>query len=75
MTEFLLKRAITLLRWMDEPAGKYFMQGMMLWLGNLRHKMEKEKDPVEIYRYQGRIEVLNRIVGIREELVNSQRHQ
>lgn len=73
MTEFLLKKAIAVLRALDSEGGKHFIAAMSLWLSHLRKKMEKEKDPVEIYRYQGRIEVLDRIVNLRNEVVESQR--
>lgn len=38
------------------------------WIKDERRKLEKESDEKEFFRQQGRIEVLDRLVGLKKEL-------
>lgn len=61
----------SMLRWIDTPEGKVFFDYIDSMLEMSRERLERETEMVEIYRRQGRAEVLRNISGLREELLRS----
>ena len=56
-----------MLRWFELPEGKMLLDYVSLSLEISRKRLEKESEPIEVYRRQGRIEGLKIVADLPEE--------
>ena len=71
--EILLKSPSAVHKWLSTGESKLFYE----WLDGYQQSTIKElrtnKDVIELHRAQGRLEVINRIMGLKQEIENYQR--
>lgn len=64
----LFERPSAMLRWLEMPEGDMFLSYVYGLLEFSRKRLEKETEPVEIYRRQGRIDGLKVVADLPDEL-------
>jgi hypothetical protein len=47
----------------------YFTEDLEKWLGQIRAFLDDANDPIDIYRYQGKVEILKTIKRKPDELI------
>jgi hypothetical protein len=55
-------------RWLGMAEGKPYYLSLVAWRDQLRETLQNSKDEVEMYRTQGSLKILDRLLGLREEL-------
>lgn len=70
--EILVRPSVTL-AWLSSVEGKIFLDWTLGWLIDMQGNIEKVTDYAEIFRLQGKIEVLKRIVFLKDEIQKYQR--
>lgn len=60
-----------MLRWFEQPEGAMLLTYLNNLLEIARKRLEKESEPVELYRRQGRIEGLKIVTDLPDELRQS----
>lgn len=58
-------------RWLGEPEGNEFMRHLIEWQEQKQKSLRTSEDLLKIGRFQGMLEVLDRILSLREELSNA----
>lgn len=52
------------LSWLEDLRGGQFNDAILEWFNAEEHRIVKEKEPLEIYRAQGRLEVLGTLIEL-----------
>ena len=66
--DILLKHPDALRQWLSKGEGRAFEEWIKNWADAERKTLLESTDVVAIYRAQGALAVLNRILGLREEV-------
>lgn len=66
--ERLFDKAMPTKSWMDDSVTKLFAADLAEWRKDFEKTKQSSKDLVDIARAQGAVTVINRILGLREEL-------
>jgi hypothetical protein len=69
----VLAHASSTLSWLDDPAGLPTLEMLRSWLEDDQKKLRKAESPMDIYRLQGSIAVLERIVFLKAEIRDYQK--
>ena len=64
----LLRNPTTFLRWLDEAEGDNFRSYLQDYRNEVLAGLVKEADTVEFHRLQGKMQVLDSILGLRGEM-------
>lgn len=69
--DILLKRSEATHKWLG--ANPNFMEWVLEWQKQVLKHLGSQNEPIEMYRAQGRLEVLNRLTGLKKELEEYQK--
>jgi hypothetical protein len=72
MIDRVLKSPTTSKKWLASPDGSSIIEFLREWQASTVKALAAGKDPIEMYRAQGRLEVLNRILGLQAEITDYQ---
>lgn len=66
--EPILNNAMSVRRWMKQEEGRPLMQALVDWKRTFENTLHKSSDPPAIYRAQGALEVINKILSLPNDL-------
>lgn len=66
--EPVYEKSETVRRWLGMVEGKPYYLALVAWREQHRGRLQNTKDEVELYRSQGALEILDRLLNLREEL-------
>ncbi len=69
--ERLFERARLVKTWLMEPEGKIFHEALRDYRHDKVKLLRTSKDSIDIYRAQGALEVLERLLSLRDDLDES----
>ncbi len=58
----------TVRRWLGMSEGKPYYNALREWQAQLRSQLQRTSVDIEVFRAQGALDVLDRLLGLREEL-------
>ena len=69
-TALLLSHRYKILRLLESEEGKSLLEWLKGWQVSAYQRVRKGRDPVTIHQAQGELDVLERLLGLEEELKN-----
>lgn len=70
-TLFGFKNPEAIRRWLSDPEGQEFLAHLRDWQGQKQKTLRGADDLLKIGRFQGNLEILDRLLSLREELANA----
>lgn len=70
--DVVLRNGTSVVKTLESGGGPQLMEWLSEWQKEVLKQIASGKDPIELYRAQGRLEVLNRISGLKQEIRNYQ---
>lgn len=69
--DILLKRSEATHKWLSSNTA--YAEWLLEWQKQVLKQLSSQTDTVEMYRAQGRLEVLNRLTGLKQEIEQYQK--
>jgi hypothetical protein len=66
--DVILRSPSSMHKWLSTGESRPFSEWLDAWQQQSLKEISTGKDPVELYRAQGRLEVINRILGLKQEV-------
>lgn len=66
--DLVYEKSESVRRWLGMVEGKPYYLSLVTWRDQLRDVLQDSKDEVELYRAQGSLKILDRLLNLREEL-------
>ena len=73
--DIVMQNATASRKWLESREGESVMAFLHMWHAQVLRAMQTESDPAELYRAQGRYQVLSRFLGLVDEVREYQNKQ